>query len=493
MIKKVILFITFISLFFVVGTSLSANIDLSYFDYSAEGDYCIVYSNISSKFNHYITVASDAYFERIIQAFDIEPEVLQEEKDIIIVFENEEKFNKFGETLDKARIADFMNSSKAKKFNPAPNNVYGFNAIFPRVKKKDVDVVFYVPNISTDPPEDIYNYSPLFQGLAEQFLKNYINPDLPEWFYDSIISASSDYRKDFRFSLFYRIETYKCFVYEREFWSRLVLFDRYWNTSEFTLEDVLNDEPAIKSNELYIPYVSLLTHYLMFKDFRTDLKFNRTNFNKRLKEVIKDKDKLSAFNLKKIIDEEYVGGVDELQKDLKRYFSQNSKNRQIRAFLDMHKSAKKEISSSGMTIYTTEEFSPPAGKELGDLDKSDPSNPFRVFSGDKLNYYESARNFEKGEAFIIDLKAVPQFKTIYLHFDNFAVDDTNRIGSGHLPVKGRVITSQDGRNWFTWERINSNMPVVYKHQRDHVFLRYWGVVTDLDMNSPLTINEMWIH
>ncbi len=479
--KNVAIMITcfFMLMSFFGSSFLVADIDVGYFDFVSESKHFVVYSDIPHKFNYYILVAAETIFQKLSETFLIKEEDTLPDKSVIIIFENLHSFaiskitdknllETDGKTINKAELESLVGN---RLYKQSPNDVYGFN-VATTFNGNDANVVFYIPNISIAPYEEIYDYAPFFQAVTEQFIRNYLGNDLPEWFVRGILSAAGDYKKEFEFSMFYRIEEYECFTYEREFWSDVVLLSDYGKSSGITLEGILNDT-SDKTDPLYESYVSLFAHYLFFDTIRSSI--SRINIVNKLKKTILSNGNLTNEDLKVIIKEENNNDLAKLEDEFYSFYSSNSDDWRIQQFWRVYNSS----SGINANIYTTEKIEK----------KADIPNFKLAIDGDKNTAYETELPFKKGEAFIIDAEAYLQSKVAFIHFANLGINGS-KTGNGYLPKKARVISSYDGKNWVVWGYINSNIPIVYIRKNYHINYRYWGIVTDLDMETPITINEM---
>ncbi len=478
--KKTILIFIFFFLFFT-GSYSNAEIDLYYFDYITRSDNYNIYSNISDTFNFYIGVAAEDMLDKLTDTFLYNREEEDKSKDIILVFENGDEMQKFIPYIDKISIESLLEGSITKEFNPTANQVYGFNAQLKKFNQPE-NIVFFVPNINLKPYEEIYNYAPLFQALTEQFFKVYLTTEIPEWMIKGILLAVSDYKKEFVFSLKYRIEKYFCASYERKFWSDMVWVNRYWENGMFTLEEVLDNDPGIdKGNRLYRSYISLLAHFFFFNPYNTSS--SSRNLIQKIDDYILTNGQLDGDTAKSFIIDEY-GDLNTLEEEIYAYYSPDSVNQQIRQFWKVYNSDYRSNKGSNNIIHMTTQSSYP--------NQTMPSPLRNIVDGDMDGYYQSQEQLKKGETLIIDTQANILARNILIQFANFAIDPAKETFNGQIPDKARVITSIDGKNWSVWEYFNRNIPIVYLTETDYNAVRYWGFVVDKDMNKPLTINEMWI-
>ncbi len=479
--KKLLIIPLFIFLL-LIGSILTANIDLYYFDYITRSENYTIYSNVSDTFNFYIGVAAEDMLKRLYDTFLYNRSEEEIKKDIILVFENEDELQDFIPSVDRITIESLMEDSITKDFNPAPNNVYGFNTELRKFTEPE-NIVFFVPNINIEPYEEIYNYSPLFQALTEQFFKTYLTTNLPEWMIKGILYSVADYKKEFKFSLIYRIEKYYCAAFERKFWSDVVMVNRYWSRDKFTLNQVLDNDTSLdKESMLYKSYISLLSHYFFFNPF--DRRTSSKNLVRRIDEHLSEYNELDNSTLKSFITEEYGIDLNQLEKDIYKFYSSESGKRAIRQFWDVYDTFYKSNKNSDDIIYMTSQTSYP--------DQNIPTPLRNIIDGDMEGYYQTDNPLMKGESIIIDTNANLMTRTILIQFANFAVTNNNEGFNRQIPEKARVISSYDGKNWSVWEYINSDTPIVYLTETDYNALRYWGIVVDNDMITPLTIDEMWI-
>ncbi len=460
-----------------------------YFDSITESDNYKIYSNISHNFNLFIGVAAESMSNRLKETFIIRDNTKDStydntsvyEKSSIFVFNDKKSIDDFIETVDQNSIESLMDKGLTKEFNPAPNGVYGFNTQMRKFSELE-DIVFFVPNITLSPYEEIYNYAPFFQAITEQFLNKYLTLDMPDWLLRGILISVEDYKKEFEFSLKYRLENYKCATYERTFWTKLVSLNRYWNNDKFTLNQILEDRVAInKSDPVYESYVSLLVHYLFFNPADSN---KSRNLTKRMYQHIQDNNSIDTETLKMFIMEEFNNDLNQLEQNIRDYYSPNSSCLKIKYFWSNYNNGYKSNKDSHSIIYTTKESSYPDDNVI---------NPLRnVNDGDMENFYESTNFFHKGESIIIDTKANLMVRKILVNFGDFGVGNSFSNFNNNLSKKARIISSVNGKSWRNWGYINTDMPVVYFSEFDYIPARYWGIVIDEDMERPITINEMYI-
>lgn len=485
--KITIISMIFISIFVFTG-SLGADVSFNYFEYIHESNYYIVHSNISKSFNYYLSVACESFFKRMKTVFSLNEEDFLPEnrswkeskhfKNMVLVFPERNELVEYSK----------------KYLDTEPNGKKGFTKALRTQVNGIMNIAFFVPDISLDPYEEVYDYSQFFQALAEQFMKNYLGADIPDWLHDGIMNAVDDYDKNFVFSMFYRIEDYEVAVYERSFWADVVLFNKYKDLSTLTINDIINGS-ADKNHELYKSYTSLLAHYLIFNPPGRD-RVRSKNLTAGIVENMK-KGTLNNDTLKSIITEEY-GSIPELQSSIIKHYSKDSFNNEINTFWQVYNNNYKSRPYHPALLYTTDNYASEnngvftAGEMLSLID-GDRETSYVVDCD-----YEDSESGEfiirKGESVIVNTKAVLPSGSVYIHFSDFALsEDGIDMGGGEIPVKARIVSSVNGKNWETWAYINSSLPIVYIKSESTVYFKYWGIVFDEAMTKPVTINEMWIR